>query len=51
MMLENGHNIYQCQDQPVQLCPFIDKVRDQQTILRRLYRLGTLHTKTYERIG
>ena len=40
MMLENGHNIYQCQDQPVQLCPFIDKVRDQRTILRRLYRLG-----------
>lgn len=25
MMLENGHNIYQCQDQPTQLCPFIDK--------------------------
>ena len=28
MLLENGQNIYQCQDQPVQLCPFIDKVRD-----------------------
>ena len=25
MMLENGANIYQCQDQPTQLCPFIDK--------------------------
>jgi len=25
MMLENGHNIYQCQEQPTQLCPFIDK--------------------------
>jgi len=25
MLLENGQNIYQCQDQPVQLCPFIDK--------------------------
>ena len=43
MLLENGQNIYQCQDQPVQLCPFIDKVRDQGTnIYILLHKLETV---------
>ena len=47
MLLENGQNIYQCQDQPVQLCPFIDKVRDRRRSIT--YDISVSKTRTVHR--